>query len=652
MENYQLLNCSHYFIKKNFYMGTVIKMKKIKVLTILGIFMVSAMIFSVPPAAAVAPEAAFNEDAFISATTSLLVDLDPQYSWDSASSDVNGQVWEGLFAYQLGDPSLRIIPRLAADCGAWRDDGMMFDVMLREGVTYHNGDAFNASCVVESFQRLYELCLYEDDQIGELYFPYGINGTVEGVNDEATNYGYVIKEVTALETYKVRFELNFPFMPFQGLLCFGASSIMHPDEPKRIYLESGNINNGTAIGTGPYKLMEQTSEYIDLEYYEDYYRGVPAIRKIRFKKYADSGVIGMAFLNEEVDIGTWNPDMLQDFIDSPAHTVEAKRTDTIIRYMGYNNKLISRDWRKAMNLAVNYDYINEEICAGTRARMTSVVPVGINYHIDCGVANFSIEDSRQYIVDNMDIFDDYALDMDSPDQDWIDVAEADPLQSYVYTFNLGNEVRANIGIELKTSFKLIGVNLIISGITWAQFVGKMHTNPDSLDLYMVGWMPDYNDPSNYINPLMSNTSGGNAAQVNDHKLQLLIDAGITETDLVKREQIYHDIQRYVAEDLEPWSFMGTGFGYSNGGVHLNEVRRQRNAMGVIQFFPWGWNEFNTTYTDAETVFQSMWCSETTTEVGEDYWPEPGAGTGIPGYSMFVLLGVVAATIVAIIKKRK
>ncbi|MHA1562678.1 MAG: hypothetical protein ACTSPA_11185, partial [Promethearchaeota archaeon] len=81
-----------------------------------------------------------------------------------------------------------------------------------------------------------------------------------------------------------------------------------------------------------------------------------------------------------------------------------------------------------------------------------------------------------------------------------------------------------------------------------QFVGKMHTNPDSLDLYMVGWMPDYNDPSNYINPLMSNTSGGNAAQINDHTLQLMIDAGITETDLTKRETIYHDIQHYVAED--------------------------------------------------------------------------------------------------------
>ncbi|MHA1562677.1 MAG: Loki-CTERM sorting domain-containing protein [Promethearchaeota archaeon] len=99
--------------------------------------------------------------------------------------------------------------------------------------------------------------------------------------------------------------------------------------------------------------------------------------------------------------------------------------------------------------------------------------------------------------------------------------------------------------------------------------------------------------------------------------------------------------------------MSTGFGYSNGGVHLNEVIRQRNAMGVIQFFPWGWNDINTTYTPAEDVFQTMWCSETTTEVGEDYWPDPeDERTGIPGYSMYVLLGVVAATIVAIIKKRK
>ena len=628
----------------------MIKMKKIKVLTIMGLFLVSAMIFSAPTVAAVSPEAAENTETFLVGTTSLAVDLDPQYSWDSASSDINNQIWEGLFAYNLGDPSLRIIPRLAAGCGAWREDGLMYDVKLREGVTYHNDDPFNASCVVESFERLYQLCVYEDDQVGELYFPYGINGTKEGINDESANYGYVIKKVTALEDHLVRFELNFPYMPFQGLLCFGASDIMHPDEPKHTYLELGNIVNGTAIGTGPYMPVSYSTDSIELVYNPNYYRGEPSIRKIKFVKYSDSGAIGTAFLNSEVHIGTWNPETLPLFEASPDHTVLAQRPDTIIRYMGYNNQLIDRTWRKAMNMAIDYDYIIDSIREGYATRMTSVVPAGINYHVDCDVAEYDITAARQYLIDNVDDFtEDTGLDIDSPDQDWIDVAEEDPIKSYAYTYNLGNEVRANIGVMIKDKFKLIGVNIFISGITWAQFVGKMHGNPNSLDLYMVGWMPDYNDPSNYINPLMSNTSSGNAAQINDPTLQAYIDAGISETDLDARKKIYEDLQHYVAEDLEPWAFITVGF---SPMVVLNTVERQRNAMGYMLFFDWGWNDINVSYTDAEKVFQTMWCSETTTEVPEDYWPEPGTGGGIPGYSMIVLLGVVAATVVAIIKKRK
>ena len=631
-------------------------MKKINVLTILGILLVSAIVFSVPPTAAVVvPEAAAeNTDPFLVGTTSLAVDLDPQYSWDSASSDINNQIWDGLYAYSLGDPSLRMIPRLAADCGNWSADAKTFTVKLREGITYHDGYPFNASCVVDSFDRLYQLCVFEDDQVAELYFPKGMNLTAEddpeGYTNSSNNYGYVINNIEIINDFEVAFHLNYPYVPFHGLLCFSASFIMHPKEPDT-YLAVENINNGTAIGTGPYMATSASATEIVLDYNPDYFRGTPSIRKIKFVKYSDSGAIGTAFLNSEVQIGTWNPDMLQQFIDSPDHTVEGQLPNTIIRYMGYNNKLIDREWRKAMNMAIDYDYINDEICQGTRARMTSVVPAGINYHIDCAVAEFdsTYVKPRQYLVDNIDdLKDDYGLDMSSPDQDWIDVAETDPLASFSYTYNLGNEVRADIGLHLKDSFRHLGIQIMIQGITWAQFVGKMHGNPDSLDLYMVGWMADYNDASNYINPLMSNTSAGNAAQINDHTLQLLIDAGVEETDKDDRQKIYEDIQHYVAEELEPWAFMGVGFGY---GVRLNTVIRQRNAMGYLYFFPWGWNDINTTYTPEELLFQEMWCSAEQEDIPVPYWP-PEEERVIPGYSMFVLLGVVAATIVAIIKKRK
>ena len=107
-------------------------------------------------------------DPLIVGTSNIGYDLDPAYAsgiWDQGSLDIIDQVWEGLYAHNLGDPGLRIIPRLAADCGVWRSDGLMYDVKLRQNVTYHNGNPFNASCVVDSFERLYQLFVYEDDQV-------------------------------------------------------------------------------------------------------------------------------------------------------------------------------------------------------------------------------------------------------------------------------------------------------------------------------------------------------------------------------------------------------------------------------------------------------------------------------------------------------
>jgi len=315
MENYQLLNCSHYFIKKYFRLGTVIKMKKIKVLTIMGIFLVSAMIFSAPPTLAAAPEAAVNEDYLLVGTTSLGYDLDPQFSWDSASSDINGQIWEGLFAYDLGDPSLRVIPVLAAECGVWSTDGLMFNVTLRENVTYSNGDPFNASCVVYSFDRLRDLCIYEGDQVGELYFPFGINGTDVGFNDPTTDYGYIINNTVAVDATHISFELNYKYVPFEALLCFSASYIMHPTltpdhakNPDNSYLDYANVTAGIAVGTGPYTLEEHTTEQVVFHYNPTYHRGTPAVLKFKYLKYLSSDTISVALLDQTLDFGGWSTD--------------------------------------------------------------------------------------------------------------------------------------------------------------------------------------------------------------------------------------------------------------------------------------------------------------------------------------------------------
>jgi ABC-type transport system substrate-binding protein len=61
--------------------------------------------------------------------------LDPAYAWDSASIDIIDQVMEGLVAYDLFDPEMAIIPRLATNIGIWNTEGTELTFTLRQDVT-------------------------------------------------------------------------------------------------------------------------------------------------------------------------------------------------------------------------------------------------------------------------------------------------------------------------------------------------------------------------------------------------------------------------------------------------------------------------------------------------------------------------------------
>jgi len=147
------------------------------------------------------------------------VDLDPQVAWDSASIDAIDQVCEGLFAYDLTDPSLALIPALALS-GSWNLAATEFTVILRQGVTFHDGAAFNADAVIFTWDRM----------------SWALNTTglnTEGVTQVAELYEFpdgtpIVASITKNSDYNITFVLSGPYVPFQALLCFSASYILSP----------------------------------------------------------------------------------------------------------------------------------------------------------------------------------------------------------------------------------------------------------------------------------------------------------------------------------------------------------------------------------------------------------------------------------------
>jgi len=140
-------------------------------------------------------------------------------------------------------------------------------------------------------------------------------------------------------------------------------------------------------------------------------------------------------------------------------------------------------------------------------------------------------------------------------------------------------------------------------MTWGEFIyrvyeiGDLHRN--MLQLYWLAWGPDYNDPSNFINPLFTNRSiASNGAQYNGYaaaieagrnenllndNVQLLMEAGLSETNPVTREALYDRIQELLIEHDRPWVW-----GYvskSHRAWVANLEGMPVNAMGKEYFYP-------------------------------------------------------------------
>jgi len=524
------------------------------------------------------------------------IDLDPQYAWDSASIDTVDQVFDGLFYYDLTDPDLAILPGLA-ESGVWNLAADEFTLTLRQGVKFHDGADFNADAVNFTWDRLNWLMnitgtnTVEVTQIAGLYmFP---DGTP------------IVSSITKDSEYQVTFNLARPFIPFKALLCFSGSYMMSPDStPAEAYIVTAT---GDIVGTGAF-VYDGYEADVEVLFHKnaDYWKGPSQIDKLVFSVINDPSARNAALLSGDIDYLSDPMDaILQVFNYTEGITLEYVGQGLVTQYLGMNNRLINNTWREAICTAIDYDYILDVLRDGNAIRMESPIPTGIsmaNWTHQEDVYNLSY---AREIMQGMGFGytggDPWNVTEGSSDEDdWL----AAEFQTFNYTYNIGNSFREDVLVFLQDNLGKIGIIIEDAGMTWDGFVARLNgvkgTTRNMLNLFWVGWGPDYNDPGNFIDPLFSNTTGpsSNGAQYNGYlaaieanrdemylwdNVQLLMNAGLEETDPVLREAMYDRIQYLLVEEDRPWAW-----GYVSK-AHVAYVSTLHgiptNAMGSEDFYP-------------------------------------------------------------------
>lgn len=213
-----------------------------------------------------------NEDELVIVVPEEPTSLDACDSLNSSRSRVlRDNVLEGL---TTRDPeSGEITPLLAT---SWSSpDNLTWTFELREGVTFHDGEPFNAAAVVTSIERLFDENL-ACDNANDLFRP------PTPVSVEATDD---LSVTISLDQADPIFPLRMSFV-----------HISSPNTPR-------DSKGDAAIGTGPYEISEWAhGEHIQLDRVDDYWGDEPSIASARFIFRAESPVRAAMVDRGEADL--------------------------------------------------------------------------------------------------------------------------------------------------------------------------------------------------------------------------------------------------------------------------------------------------------------------------------------------------------------
>jgi len=290
------------------------------------------------------------------ASTIVIAQAADAYSMDPAkhsafpTANVLFQIYDGLVSQ---DEKGNIAPALAT---SWSNpDPLTWRFKLREGVKFHNGEAFNAAAVKHTFDRALD------------------------PNFKAPYYSRIsqIKAVNVVDDYTIDIKTEKPF-PTMLLSLYEASFPALIVPPGYTAQNNGADLAAKPVGTGPYRFVEwKKDERVVLEANPDYWGGKPAINKVIFRPIKETRTRIAELKSDGVDIAV---DIPPEDISSleGGDTKIVSVPSEFLYFLAFDTTrdtpLKDKRVRQAINYAVDVDAIQKALLNGMGTRIALTLP--------------------------------------------------------------------------------------------------------------------------------------------------------------------------------------------------------------------------------------------------------------------------------------
>lgn len=445
--------------------------------------------------------------------------LNPILAQDSASSDINGFVFNGLIKY---DRNLQgFVGELAESWKIKEGEKPEITFSLRKGVLWHDGKEFTAEDVKFTYDKIMD----------------------EKTNTVRRSDYELVEKAEVLDPYTLRVIYKQPFSP--GLGTWGMGII-----PKHL-LEKEDINttpfNRRPIGTGPFRFIEWvTDEKIVVEANPSYYQGKPHLDRIIYRIIPETSLSEMELLTKGVDYYGVLPHQFRR-MSEVSFLKMYSQPSLSYTYIGYNLKnplFQDKRVRQAFTHAIHLEEIVQYVLYGLGTVISGPFPSHLwFYNPNVKPLSYDPQKARQLLSEAgwRDTDGDGILDKDGK-----------PFRFKLIT-NSGNDIRRDVGVLVQRQLRELGVDVTFETYEWSVFL-KNFINARHFDACILGWALSP-DPDDYMIWHSSQIDKGfNFVSYKNLEVDRLWEEGRREYDVEKRKKIYWRIHELMAED-QPYTFL-------------------------------------------------------------------------------------------------
>jgi peptide/nickel transport system substrate-binding protein len=417
---------------------------------------------------------------------------------DLYSEALAGNMYDTLVS--LKEDSSNPQPLLAE---SWEisDDGLTYTFDLREGVSFHNGEALTA----EDVQYTYEQILNPDNA------------------SPSAEFFQQIENVVVEDDYTIRFELSSPYAAIILAMGNPSTGIIPKDTTEEMGMDELDRN---PIGTGPYQFVEFVpDDRIVLEKNEDYFLGEPALDRVVYRPIPQSETMTAELLAGGIHIAT-------NILPQDIERIDARNNLDVqiipglaLRYLGFaddEEPFSDVRFRQAVYHMIDFDAMVEGIWGQAGSRAYSWIPPNT-------------------LGGETDFLEDATLEYD-PDRaaELIEELRADGVMPENFSFTIysvQDPLRLRVAQAVASALRDYDISASVESPEFGTLLPLLE---EGVPVYTMGW-GSVPDPDRWTYRIFHSTSNRNFSQYENERIDNLLEQGRRVTVMAERRAIYHEV---------------------------------------------------------------------------------------------------------------